>query len=391
MNHRAYSALLVLLLCMTYTSSGVSFQSADITLGEKFLWIAIPNYTDGVTTQSYRNGHLTTDLAVKNGRITEDSDYWSSVYNRNINLLFACASKDVYADLDPDGTRSQPENTLSKEGFSSLKSIWWDINLMPHDATGSVIAGNDGLSALVTEKVLPAGKRVIAIGFKGSAENIDVVHDAMGWLTPFYGTKVHFGFKLQLDEFMDSEYTIHCGNGSTLADWIRTEGNKPAHLQDTKFIIYGHSLGGGVAKLYAATLVERGISPKVITFGAPPVGPAEFVDRYKNSMELYEFVHRNDPVAQLIGALTLMASHQNAAFRELVHFPNQYFYQINPNGLYGNNELSFDPYKLIPCMYYHACWLYIQHAAEDRQVGDGNKDALSTAATMDLFDDMMDH
>ena len=73
-----------------------------------------------------------------------------------------------------------------------------------------------------------------------------------------------------------------------------------------KLYITGHSLGGAVAIITAANLIERGIPAnqiKVITFGAPAVGNKGFAEEYKDKIDLERVTVNGDPIKKSLQSL----------------------------------------------------------------------------------------
>ena len=69
---------------------------------------------------------------------------------------------------------------------------------------------------------------------------------------------------------------------------------------ERKVYLVGHSLGGAVATLGGAVLLESGVLPEqveVVTFGAPPVGNQAFADSFAGRLKLTRIVAEGDPVA----------------------------------------------------------------------------------------------
>lgn len=67
----------------------------------------------------------------------------------------------------------------------------------------------------------------------------------------------------------------------------------------SKILITGHSLGGAAAIIYAASLLNMGVSPeqiKVITFGAPAVGNEAFVQEYESKIDMIRVYSPYDPI-----------------------------------------------------------------------------------------------
>lgn len=77
--------------------------------------------------------------------------------------------------------------------------------------------------------------------------------------------------------------------------------------RDRKLYIVGHSLGGAVATIGAARLIELGADPTqiaVMTFGAPAVGNETFGDTYGRDLNLTRIVIKGDPVKGVLQAIS---------------------------------------------------------------------------------------
>ncbi len=78
-----------------------------------------------------------------------------------------------------------------------------------------------------------------------------------------------------------------------------------SNLQENKkakLYITGHSLGGAVAELLAARLIDMGADKnqiRVISFGAPAVGNQVFVNHYESELNLTRITMSGDPVKNL--------------------------------------------------------------------------------------------
>lgn len=109
---------------------------------------------------------------------------------------------------------------------------------------------------------------------------------------------VHRGF----NNYTQEAFFTNAVNGVTIGESIRdTLINDPT----AKISITGHSLGGAVAILFAARLIDMGVPSEqinVVTFGAPAVGNESFCTAYKD-MHLTRIVMSGDPVASLLPAL----------------------------------------------------------------------------------------
>ena len=102
------------------------------------------------------------------------------------------------------------------------------------------------------------------------------------------GLQVHRGFLNYSDDFL-----------SLTRD---TFFNDPTE----KIILTGHSLGGAVAILSAARLIDAGLPAEkieVVTFGAPAVGEKNFADEFADKFKLTRFEMKNDPITKTLQPL----------------------------------------------------------------------------------------
>lgn len=66
-----------------------------------------------------------------------------------------------------------------------------------------------------------------------------------------------------------------------------------------KICMVGHSLGGAVVTVAAASLINIGVRPEqiqVVTFGAPAIGNAAFAEQFGDKINLTRIVNHGDPV-----------------------------------------------------------------------------------------------
>ena len=73
-----------------------------------------------------------------------------------------------------------------------------------------------------------------------------------------------------------------------------------------KLYLTGHSLGGAVAIVMSAKLIEAGFNEnqlQVITFGAPAVGDKNFVERYDKKINLTRVTVNGDPIKKALQIL----------------------------------------------------------------------------------------
>jgi hypothetical protein len=210
------------------------------------------------------------------GKYDNFSDFAPSrTYSPKLALLSAAASEDAYYDGGA---------ALYDAGFSYL------------NFTSSV---NDMQAVTAVKHV--EGKRVIAIAFRGTTPSamLDVVIDLAAFGTIFRpehnqdGVIVHQGFRISMMDYYAKESSIILDGDKTLEQVISEKND------DDIFFISGHSLGGAIATLYSAMLVERGVKPENIityTFGAPAVGNHAFAAEYDNRLNLHRVRNLYDPV-----------------------------------------------------------------------------------------------
>ncbi|BBB92094.1 MAG TPA: lipase family protein [Methylomusa anaerophila] len=90
------------------------------------------------------------------------------------------------------------------------------------------------------------------------------------------------------------------------AEVVDEENGRPQDLlnillahPEQKIYLTGHSLGGAVVTLAAASLLEAGVKPQqieVITFGAPAVGNTAFKDLFEARLNLTRITIHGDPI-----------------------------------------------------------------------------------------------
>lgn len=118
------------------------------------------------------------------------------------------------------------------------------------------------------------------IVFRGTqpTEFSDIVADIKAWPSESETIgNVHSGFKGELDKIYPE-----------ITRWMGSVKNK-------KLVITGHSLGAGMATLFATREYQRGANVSLYTFGSPRVGNDEWAEQFAN-IEAYRFVNNNDIV-----------------------------------------------------------------------------------------------
>jgi len=171
------------------------------------------------------------------------------------------------------------------------------------------------LSAVSSQCVLASNATTTLICFRGTEPNrlADIYADAMALpvkRAPIRGV-LHKGFYDALSEVWDQQVATVCRKAGaltetprmTLPDCLDALQNSSDNSNNALWIA-GHSLGGALATLAAARLVDEGILAAkdiggVYTFGQPRVGDSQFVDQYAVAERHFRLVHKNDVVTRL--------------------------------------------------------------------------------------------
>ncbi len=220
----------------------------------------------------------------------KDSDFQPSAsFNANIGLLGAYISEQIYSDH-----YAEISSSLYPYGFKNI-------------STHEIKMGVEDTQFLVASKEISLSYGIhgdlILIAFRGTSNALDTLTDLDTTKRTFSDgySKVHKGFydSMKLVKSMEDDisvpYTLHYGSqGFSLRDAIDN-----ADVTNTFFLITGHSLGGAIATLYAADLIQRGV-PKskilVYTYGAPAVGDENFVSKYDGQIYYHRVRNQYDPV-----------------------------------------------------------------------------------------------
>ncbi len=106
---------------------------------------------------------------------------------------------------------------------------------------------------------------------------------------------VHSGFL----QYVQDGFFTKKENGLTLGEYLAGQLQQNGNA---KLYITGHSLGGAVAELLTARLLDMGVNKNqlyTVTFGAPAVGNKTFVETYEPQMNLDRITIKGDPVKNL--------------------------------------------------------------------------------------------
>ncbi|MGE5391384.1 MAG: lipase family protein [Deltaproteobacteria bacterium] len=216
--------------------------------------------------------------------------------------LSAAIAKDSYQ------RQQNYRNTLESLGFESIQMFVDNLQILlarkevalsPHDHRtiyALAFRGTDALADVISDFDF----RLQSFPISEGAAGMDfLVHNGM------YVLEQHLESQAGLISFGQSE------NTETLLEVLEQEEKRNRAL----FYLCGHSLGGGIAVLFALRLIEHyGFAPEQIviyTFGAPPVASKHLAQRYtginlrhrgkaltgSRTMYLHRMANIDDPVS----------------------------------------------------------------------------------------------
>jgi len=173
---------------------------------------------------------------------------------------------------------------MSNNGFTSLQDI---------DKETTITMGNDNikvdLQASIYEKKIYINNKeenLIVIVFRGTEGLNDIRTDAEAGFATWQKPMVHQGFFASLNVFEES---------------LQNDISKKIMNKNSIVFITGHSLGGSIATLYSARLIENGKSKKNLltyTYGGAGFANLSFYRKFKNTFFLHRLYNKNDIVAQ---------------------------------------------------------------------------------------------
>ena len=191
--------------------------------------------------------------AVSYDRFTPD--YLPSKYSSRDALSFCLASHLAYAKADGRNDEGTISTVTEGWGFREVEAF-------------ELVRGSD----IDTQGFVAVGERHILAAFRGTESlpdwltNLQTVTDSGPW----GDTKVHEGFQ---DAFHAA--ALHIGE-------VIGRRRRKRH----QVWLTGHSLGGALAVVLAATLIESGIPVRgLYTFGAPRVGDRRFAELLNDALK----------------------------------------------------------------------------------------------------------
>lgn len=141
---------------------------------------------------------------------------------------------------------------------------------------------------------------------------------------------VHKGFLQYMQDGFFSESNVEHNLGFDLVEQLKM-------YPEDKIYITGHSLGGAVAELLTAKLLDMGVNSnqiETITFGAPAVGNKAFINKYEPKMNLTRITMKGDIV------------------KNLAQIANEKFVQFNTNEIWTISELENDKFAHNMLLYF---------------------------------------
>ena len=189
---------------------------------------------------------------------------------------------------------NQALSYLNKSGFDIETAVWLARSAeLAYESDDSIIsnwARHQGFSSAATfnrgnvQGFWTSSENVILLAFRGTSNLGQWIRDARLLPVSHPWGKVHNGFSDGLAQVDEDLHNFDQAATQTEHVWIT-----------------GHSLGGALAVLAAARLVQQGITPQVYTFGQPRVGLGEFSDRFDAELpsQLWRFVNQSDIVSRV--------------------------------------------------------------------------------------------
>ena len=226
-----------------------------------------------------------------------NNDLTNKNFDANTMLFAALSSSRVYDDNF---------NLENSANFQLYKKNNMQIT------TYTKIDSNHSLESSIAKKVID-NKTLIVISFRGTKStqtdgNDDILTDLETNATNTFSDKnisVHSGFFADEQLFEKGMKDIKFDKSTSLIDILNDANKTNSNIQ---FLITGHSLGGAIATLLTARLIDHyHINPDNIvtyTFGAPASGDEAFQNLFENDSNesvkhFYRIKNTNDPVPLL--------------------------------------------------------------------------------------------
>lgn len=194
-----------------------------------------------------------------------------------------------------------------------------------------------------------SGADIFMIAISGTSSWSDVKTDLKVESATFKGNTIdEFKQNMKNTDVKDSDPLVHRGFLTYVQDGFFTPNKNGEVLGESlakklkqnpqdKIYITGHSLGGAVAELLAARLIDLGVNKdqiQTITFGAPAVGNKIFVDIYEPQINLARITLSGDVV------------------KNLSQIANDKFIQFNTNEQWTVDELDNDKFAHSMLLYF---------------------------------------
>lgn len=222
-----------------------------------------------------------------------------------VSLVAICVSFSVFANSEQDFLKARTEYLCSWMELSSyhdklgnlardeLGQRGWTI--VPQINKTSNAEAKFNIATMTDED---NGQTTTLISVAGTSSLADIKSNIRLRTVPFHepgsdDMKVHSGFNAYANTLLDSPYE----KGTT----VRSMLQHTAVSKQQPVIFTGHSLGGAVAVLLGARLIDDlGPNVQVVTFGAPAVGNQTFNAAYSDAMHLNRVVISGDPVKNIL-------------------------------------------------------------------------------------------
>lgn len=253
----------------------------------------------------------------------------NEISNEKFKYLAAWTSLAVYNDK------------ISVLARDVLEENGWQINVQNEKIV------NSDVKYLLANKHFD-NNNVLFLSISGTSSWEDVKTDLSVEAVNFGGKNINeFITTMKNEQLLKDNPLVHKGFLKYVQDGFFTPNTNneilgikiKEHLKNNpqdKIYITGHSLGGAVAELLTARLLDMGVNKDqivTITFGAPAVGNKAFVEQYEPKMNLTRITMKGDVVKNLA----------QIANERFVQFKNNEEWSItqNDNDKFAHNMLLY--------------------------------------------------
>lgn len=205
-------------------------------------------------------------------------------------------------------------NELNQAIKKEMEKYGWEFDSYRRDNKRA-----DARYYLVNHKDSETSKPELMVVIPGTEGRKDVEVDLRFGKVLFGGSTVEeFQAKAEVSKVPGNEPMVHRGfNDYTMTGFFLKDSKGVCGIDDiSKFLaqnpkahvyLTGHSLGGAVATILGARMIEAGIAQPeqitIYTYGAPAVGNEAFAQKFGSKLDLHRYVMGGDPVKNVLQML----------------------------------------------------------------------------------------